>query len=140
MTARKPLLALGRYRDAQGRPLQGWTLASRTRRLLAWTIDLALIVATLGTSLILSVALWEEGTTPGKHLLRLTVFATDTGRPADRHRMALRALVHRMWARAFGVATLGLGWVYAIAGAAGETRRTLYDDWAQTVVLAAPRG
>jgi hypothetical protein len=41
-------------------------------------------------------------------------------------------------AAAIGVATLGLGWLYCVAGAWGGARRTLYDEWPRTVVLAGP--
>lgn len=139
MTDVKPLLTLSRYCDTRGEPLAGWTLASRRRRLAAWTVDLGLLAATLGIGWVVwNVVLWRDGTSPGKKMLGLTVFATDLRRPADRRRMALRALVHRTWARLFGLASFGLGYAYAVGGAAGQTRRTLYDDWAQTVVLARP--
>lgn len=138
-TPTKAALPLARYRDAAGQPLDGWTLASRWRRTAAWAIDLVLIVVTLGVGwLIWALKTWERGTTPGKQLLGLTVFATDTRSPADRRRMVLRSVIHRGWARLFGLATFGLGYVYVLGGAAGRTRRTLYDDWAQTVVLARP--
>lgn len=140
MAKRKPALSLARFRDAGGAPLDGWTPAPRARRAAAWALDLGLVVATLGLGLVWTLRAWRDGTTPGKRALGLTVFATDTGRPADRRRMAVRALVHRMWARAFGLATFGLGYAYVLGGAAGQSRRTLYDDWAQTVVLARPSG
>lgn len=119
--------------------------AGRRRRtcagVVAWALDLALIVATLGVGWLLwAWRTWPHGTTPGKRALGLTVFGTDTCRPADRRRMALRALVHRGWARLFGIATFGLGYAYVLGGAAGQSRRTLCDDWAQTVVLARPAG
>lgn len=140
MPDRKPALPLDRFRDAAGDPLVGWRPAPHGRRTAAWAIDVALILGTAGVGYLLwAFRLWEAGTTPGKRALGLTVFATDTRRPADRNRMVLRAFVHRMWGRAMGISTLGLGFFYVWGAAAGRTRRTLYDDWAQTVVLAGPR-
>ena len=140
MTVPVTAFPLERYRDADGAALDQWSLASRRRRAAAWALDLTLAAATLGVGwLVWTVSLWRAGTTPGKRALGLTVFGTDTQRPADRRRMALRALVHRMWGRALGISTLGVGFLYVWGGAVGKTRRTLYDDWAQTVVLAAPR-
>ncbi len=78
--------------------------------------------------------------TPGQAALGLMVFATDTRRPATRPRMLLRGVVYHGTAVLIGVATLGIGWLYAVAGALGANRRTLYDEWAQVVVLAPPNG
>lgn len=65
------------------------------------------------------------------------VFAIDTRLPASRARMVLRGVVYQGAAVLLGLSTLGFGWIL-IAGAAGENRRTLYDEWAQVVVLAQP--
>lgn len=136
MAARTVELPLARYQDGTGRPLAGWVPASRGRRAVAWAIDLVLYVATLGIGFAVTVAkLWPQGTTPGKRLLGLQVFGTDTQRPADRGRMVRRSLVHRTAARVIGICTLGVGYAYILGAAAGSTRRTLYDDWSQTVVL-----
>lgn len=137
---RSPLL-LALFRLADGSPLTGWTLATRRRRAAAWALDLALILATLGIGwAIFAWRLWTHGTTPGKVRLGLVVFATDTRRPATRARMALRSLVYRSLAKLIGLCTAGIGWLYVLAGASGTTRRTLYDDWSQTIVLARPTG
>lgn len=128
------------FRLADGSPLTGWTLATRRRRAAAWALDLVLILATLGIGWAISTwRLWAHGTTPGKARLGLVVFAIDTRRPATQARMALRGLVYRSLANLIGLATAGIGWIYVLAGAGGATRRTLYDDWSQTIVLAGPR-
>lgn len=137
--SRSAELRLGQYRDASGDRLTAWVLASRPRRAGAWAVDVLLFVGTLGVAWLVTVrTLWPHGTTPGKPLLGLRVFGTDTRCPADRRRMARRCLVHRTAARALGIATLGIGYAYVVGGAAGAGRRTLYDEWAQTVVLAGP--
>ena len=82
---------------------------------------------------------WARGTTPGKSLLGLTVFGTDTRRPATRARMALRALVYQSVVVLIGVVTLGLGWLYCVAAALGTGRRTVYDEWSHAVLLQRPR-
>jgi hypothetical protein len=82
---------------------------------------------------------WARGTTPGKSLLGLTVFGTDTRRPATRNRMALRALVYQVVVLLLGVATLGLGWLYGVGAALGANRRTVYDEWSHAVLLERPR-
>lgn len=138
-TAGRSRLPLTPFRLADGSALTGWTLASRRRRVAAWALDLALFLATLGVGwAIWTWRLWARGTTPGKDRLGLVVFATDTRRPATRARMALRSLVYRTLAKVIGVVTLGLGWLYILLSASGSTRRTLYDDWAQTIVLTRP--
>jgi|AntDryMetagUQ889_1029465.scaffolds.fasta_scaffold00447_2 hypothetical protein len=130
---------MGRFTLDDGSPAVGWTVASLRRRSLAWALDLGLLVGTLGVGwAIWTWRSWEHATTPGKAALGLTVFAIDTRCPATRARMALRTLVYRALAKVIGVVTLGLGWLYALTAATGPARRTLYDDWAQTIVLARP--
>ncbi|MGH3915231.1 MAG: RDD family protein [Pseudonocardiaceae bacterium] len=140
MSTAPPLpLWLTKFRLADGSPLNGWTLATRRRRAAAWALDLVLILVTLGIGWAISAwRLWAHGTTPGKARLGLVVFATDTRLPATQARMALRGLVYRSLANLIGLATAGIGWIYVLAGANGTTRRTLYDDWSQTIVLAGP--
>jgi hypothetical protein len=81
------------------------------------------------------------GTTPGKSLLGLTVFDTDTDtrRPATRNRMALRVLVYQVVVVLLGEVTLGLGWLYCVGAALGANRRTVYDEWSRAVLLERPR-
>ncbi|MGI9003394.1 MAG: RDD family protein [Pseudonocardia sp.] len=124
---------------ADGTPATGWRPAAPARRFAAWAVDVGLFVVTLGVGW--TYWAWRtagRSTTPGKALFGLTVFATDTHQPASRARMALRGIVYQGAAVLMGLATLGLGWIYVLAGTAGANRRTLYDEWSQVVVLARP--
>jgi hypothetical protein len=128
------------YRLADGMPAVGWLPASRPRRLAAWLLDVGLFVTTLGVGwLVWLWRGWARGTTPGKALLGVTVFGTDTHRPATRSRMAQRALVYQLAAALIGLATLGVGWLYCVGSVLGANRRTVYDDWSRTVLLQRPR-
>jgi hypothetical protein len=128
------------YRLADGAPAAGWEPAVRWRRFSAWLLDIALFVVTLGIGwAVWTWRGWAHGSTPGKSLLGLTVFGSDTRRPATRDRMAQRALLYQGAAVLLGVATLGLGWLYCVAAALGTGRRTLYDEWSHTVLLQRPR-
>jgi hypothetical protein len=128
------------YRLTDGAPAVGWRPAARWRRFSAWVLDLALFAATLGIGWSMWVWRdWARGTTPGKSLLGLTVFDTDTRRPATRDRMALRALVYQVVVVLLGVVTLGLGWLYCVGAALGANRRTVYDEWSGAVLLERPR-
>ncbi len=129
-----------RYRLADGAPAVGWSPARRRGRFAAWLLDVALFVVTLGVGWsVWAWRGWARGTTPGKAMLGLTVFGTDTRRPADRTRMAMRALVYQSLALLVGVATLGLGWLYCVGGMLGATKRTLYDEWSRVIVLERDR-
>jgi len=68
----------------------------------------------------------------------MVVFTADTRRPAPRRRMLLSGLAYQATAVLIGIATLGIGWLYVVAGALGANRRTVYDEWAQVVVLQRP--
>lgn len=128
-----------RYVLGDGTPATGWTRAPRGRRAAGWALDVALFAVTLGVGwTVWSCRLADRATTPGKALLGLTVFATDTRRPATRQRMLLRGLVFAPLAVAIGAATLGLGWLYLVAGLAGRNGRPIYDEWARVVVLHRP--
>ena len=106
----------------------------------AWALDAALFAVTLGIGwTVWAISLAGRSTTPGMRALGMTVFATDTRRPATRRRMLLRGLVYQPLAVLLGVSTLGFGWLYVVAGVAGAQRRTLYDEWAQVVVLVPSR-
>lgn len=129
----------GGYRLADGAPAEGWLPARRRRRIAAWLLDIGLFVLTLGVGwLALAWRGWASGTTPGKAMLGLTVFDTEARRPADRGRMATRALVYQALALLLGVATLGVGWAYCVGAALGGARRTLYDEWSRVVLLQRP--
>lgn len=111
------------------------TRATAPVRSAAWLLDTVLFVVTLGAGW----AAWAWRTsahaaTPGMALLGLTVVDTASGRPASRRRILGRG-VHQALALATGVATTGLGWPYAVAGALGPGRRTLYDEWTATCVV-----
>jgi hypothetical protein len=69
----------------------------------------------------------------------VTVFDTDTHRPATRSRMAQRALVYQSVAALIGLATLGVGWLYCVGSVLGADRRTVYDEWSRAVLLQRPR-
>jgi len=128
------------YRLADGTPAAGWKPAARWRRFSAWLLDIGLFVVTLGIGwTVWTWRSWAQGSTPGKSLLGLTVFGTDTRRPAGRGRMVQRALVYQSVVLLLGVATLGLGWLYCVAAALGASRRTVYDEWSHAVVLQRPR-
>jgi len=139
-TVTRGRVARREYRLADGAPAAGWEPAARWRRLGAWLLDVALFVVTLGIGwAVWAWHSWAWGTTPGKSLLGLTVFGTDTRRPATRARMALRALVYQSVVMLIGVATLGLGWLYCVAAALGTGRRTVCDEWSHAVLLQRPR-
>lgn len=105
-------------------------------RLAAGLLDLALIVCTLGVGwAIWTWRRWADATTPGKGMLGLTVVDLTTRRPATRRRMAQRTLVYQALALVLGAVTFGLGWLYCVAALAGPNRRTIYDEWAQVVVV-----
>jgi hypothetical protein len=126
-------------RGADGSPLVGWTVASRRRRLAAFGLDAALFVVTLGVGwAVLAWRAWADGTSPGRRRLGLTVFATDTRRPADRRRMMLRGLVYQGLLVVAAICTLGLAWLYTVLGTAGRSRRMVHEEWAQVVVMAPP--
>jgi hypothetical protein len=110
------------------------------RRVSAWVLDLALFAVTLGIGWSLWVWRdWARRTTPGKSLLGLTVFDTDTRRPAPAIGWRWRALVYQVVVVLLGVVTLGLGWLYCVGAALGANRRTVYDEWSHAVVLERPR-
>lgn len=114
-----------------------WPPAGRRRRLGAWLLDVVLFAGTLGFGwLAWTWHCWASGETPGKRLLGVCVVDSWTNRPADRSRMALRALAYQGLAVLLGLATFGLGWLYCIGAVLGAGRRTLYDEWSHTVVLA----
>jgi hypothetical protein len=128
------------YQLADGAPAAGWESAAHWRRVSARLLDIGLFGVTLGIGWIVwTWRSWAHGTTPGKSLLGLTVFGTDTRRPVGRDRMALRALVYQSVVILIGVATLGLGWLYCVAATLGTSRRTVYDEWSHTVLLQRPR-
>jgi|SRR5882757_2141506 len=128
------------YRLANGVPAVGWLPASRRRRLGAWLLDVGLFIGTLGLGWLVWVwRAWARGTTPGKSLLGVIVFDTDTHRPATRSRMAQRALVYQSAAALIGLATLGVGWLYCVGSVLGTNRRTVYDEWSRAVLLERPR-
>lgn len=128
-----------RFELADGTPAKDWVLATRRRRCAAWALDVGLFVASLGVGWAVSTwRRWGQGSTPGKAILGLTVFDVGTRRPCTRRRMALRALGHQGIVVLLGIATLGLGWLYALAGMCGVNRRPLWDEWAQVIVLAQP--
>lgn len=127
-------------RSRQVFPPAGWRPAARGRRALAWVVDIALGVATLGVGwLLLALWLWGRGTTPGKRLLGLTVFAVDTRLPATRRRMAERTLLHQALAHLCCLATFGIAYLYVLAPVVVGSGRALYDDWARTAVLQHDR-
>lgn len=129
------------YLFADGTPATGWHPAGIGRRLGAWAMDVVLFAVTLGVGwLYWAWRTAKRSTTPGKAALGLMVFATDTRLPATRARMALRGVVYQGAAVLLGLSTLGVGWIYVLAGVAGENRWTLYNEWAQVVVLAARPG
>jgi hypothetical protein len=68
----------------------------------------------------------------------MIVFTTDTRRPASRRRMLLSGLVYQATAVLIGIATLGVGWLYVVGAALGSSRRTIYDEWSQVVVMDRP--
>lgn len=127
------------FRLSDGSPADGWAPAGLPHRFAAWILDVALFVVTFGVGWsILTWKSWAQGSTPGKALLGLTVFASDTGRPATRARMAVRALVYQGVALLIGITTFGFGWLYCVGSVLGAKRRTVYDEWAQVVLLRRP--
>jgi RDD family protein len=128
------------YRWSDGSPAYGWSPAGRVRRLAAWCVDLLVFAASLGVGwTIWAWRTWPSGTTPGKRALGLAVFDTGSARPASRRQMVLRTLVYQALALLVGVFTLGVGWLYCLGGVFGAQRRTVYDEWSNSIVLSAPR-
>lgn len=127
------------FRLTDGSPTVGWHPAGPRHRLAAWCVDIGLFILTFGVGWsVLTWHSWARGSTPGKTLLGITAFGNDTGRPATRSRMALRAVVYQGIAVLIGIATLGVGWLYCVASALGSEHRTLYDEWSQVVLLRRP--
>lgn len=130
---------IDRFALTDGTPARNWLLATRRQRLAAWALDVGLFACTLGVGWAAGTwRRWGHGSTPGKAILGLTVFDVDTRRPCTRRRMATRALGHQGLVLLMGVATLGIAWLYALAGFCGVNRRPIWDEWARVLVLARP--
>ncbi|HEY1973147.1 MAG TPA: RDD family protein [Pseudonocardia sp.] len=124
---------------ADGTPSVDWRPVGVVRRLGAWLLDVALFGATLGVGwLAWTWREWARGSTPGKSIMGMAVFDSRTGRLAQRPRMAKRALGYQGVVVLLGVSTLGLGWLYCLAGMLGPSRRTHCDEWSGVVVLTSP--
>jgi hypothetical protein len=124
---------------ADGAPATGWVPARPARRVGAWLLDVVLFIACLG----IGWTWWAWHTaaraaTPGKAAFGMIVFTIDTRRPASRRRMLLSGLVYHATAVLIGIATLGVGWLYVVGAALGSSRRTIYDEWSQVVVMDRP--
>ena len=112
-------------------------LAAPKVRLLAWAINLVLIVVTLGIGyLVWTLILWRSSTNPGKQMLGLRVVHADTEVDATWGHLAIRSALMPL--------TLGwfpyLGQVLLVADGLfvfGPRNQRLIDRWARTLVVTA---
>ena len=116
----------------------GPVLVEPGRRFVAAILEIVLFIGTFGIGwLVWSMIEWRRGRTPAKRLLRdLAVADAWSGERVNWQRMAVRELGAKIGlVGLFGVATFGLGWVIAAALVLSETRASLWDRLAGTIVV-----
>ena len=119
------------------RPQPAVRLANPKIRLLAWAINLVLVVVTFGIGyLIWTMILWRSSTNPGKQMLGLKVVHADTGIDATWGHLAVRDLLMPLtlgWFPYLGQVLLVVDGLFVL----GPRNQRLIDRWARTLVVTA---
>jgi hypothetical protein len=115
----------------------GVRLSGPGKRLLAQLLEGVLFLVTLGIGwAVWTLIVWARGTTPAKQLMRMTVIWTAERRAARWGRMFLREFVGRgLVVPVISALTFGVGWIVATCMIFGDTRQTLWDRLASTLVV-----
>lgn len=109
-------------------------LASYGRRIGAWFLSLALMIATLGIGyLVWSAFIWRYGQTPALRLLGMQVHSVETEQRASWKRMMVRELLGSVGEVALGLITLLTSFAFFIGT---KKRQSLRDIFAGTIVLS----
>ncbi|WP_158841124.1 RDD family protein [Saccharothrix deserti] len=115
----------------------GVRLSGPGKRLLAYLLEGLLFLVTLGIGWIVwALIAWARGTTPAKQLMRMTVIWTANRRAASWGRMFLREAAGRgLVVPVISFLTFGVGWIVATCMVFSDTRQTLWDRLASTLVV-----
>lgn len=116
---------------------KGVRVAGVGQRILAYVLELPLIVLTLGIGYLIWMLFfaWPKGLTPGKQVVGLRVVKSD-GAPATWGTMFLREIIAKNVVWFIGMLVLFVGWfIGAMWMIWDHDRQTLYDKMAGTFVV-----
>ena len=114
--------------------------ASFQHRLGGYALDIALAVVTLGIGWIIwSLAVWGEGQTPAKKILKMRTLHAVTGQPVTWGHMGVREFLIPLTVNLASLLSSGVVWFAWVALEITfyytKGKRTFRDYWAKTVVV-----